>query len=123
MTLRRRLFVAVAALGVAVIGISSASGAGAAGATSVSGSLGATGAGAKDFHNCASWQDGLTKEGIMGAWPVYLYLDLVKEAEDYVKANPYVAPVIKKSIICKKGKKKRFVTSDNPKCPKGYKKK
>ncbi len=83
--------------------------------------LGATGAGAKDFHNCASWQDGLTKEGIMGAWPVYLYLDLVKEAEDYVKANPYVAPVIKKSIICKKGKKKRFVTSDNPKCPKGFK--
>ena len=47
MTLRRRLFVAVAALGVAVIGISSASGAGAAGATSVSGSLGSTGAGWK----------------------------------------------------------------------------
>lgn len=83
--------------------------------------LGATGAGAIDFHNCASWQEALSKEGIMGAWPVYLYLDLIKEAEEYVKANPYVAPSVNKSIVCKKGKKKRILTSENPKCPKGFK--
>ncbi len=47
MTLRRRLLIAVAALGVAAVGATSASGAGAAGATSVSGSLGAAGAGWK----------------------------------------------------------------------------
>ena len=85
--------------------------------------LGAAGAGAKDFHNCESNGPALDKEGIMGAWPVYLYTDLVKQAEEYVVANPYVAPVVKKSIKCVKGKKSIKVRNENPTCPKGYKQK
>ena len=59
----------------------------------------------------------------VGASAAYDYLDLIKEAEDYVKANPYVAPVIKKSIKCVKGKKFIKVRNENPTCPKGYKQK
>ena len=81
----------------------------------------AAGAGGYNAHNCETNLVDIDKEGIMGTWPVYLYLDLIKKAEEFVQANPYVAPPINKSIVCKKGKKKRTLTSENPKCPKGFK--
>jgi hypothetical protein len=74
-------------------------------------------------HNCMSHEPASQKESLNGTDPVYLYADLVKQAEDYVKANPYVAPVVKKTITCKKGKRVKFVEAENPKCPKGYKQK
>jgi hypothetical protein len=85
--------------------------------------LGANGAGAKTNHNCGSYLPFMNDETIAGSWPVYLYLDLIKQAEDYVAANPYVAPVVEKSIKCVKGKKTKKITSANPKCPKGFKEK
>jgi hypothetical protein len=74
-------------------------------------------------HNCGSWAPDINSETINGTDPVYLYLDLVKQAEDYVVANPYVAPVAEKTIKCAKGKKTKKITSANPKCPKGFKEK
>lgn len=74
-----------------------------------------------DNHNCMSYEPSAQKETLNGTDPVYLYLDLVRQAEDYVAANPYVAPVVKKSIRCVKGKKTKTVRNENPKCPIGYK--
>ncbi len=74
-------------------------------------------------HNCGSYAPNLSSETINGTDPVYLYKDLVKQAEDYVAANPYVAPVVEKTITCVKGKKSKKITSANPKCPKGFKEK
>ena len=72
--------------------------------------------------NCTGkpWSD---SKMYVGGVAAYDYLDLIREAEDYVKANPYVAPVIKKSIKCVKGKKVISVRNEFPKCPKGYKQK
>ena len=53
--------------------------------------------------------------------PVHKHLDLIKAAEDFIKANP--ATTSKSSITCIKGKLEKKVTGSNPKCPKGYKKK
>ncbi len=85
--------------------------------------LGAMGAGSWMNHNCNTWDDAKSETSINGSDPVYLFLDLIKQAEDYVKANPYVAPVIKKSIKCVKEKKVISVRNEFPKCPKGYKQK
>ena len=85
--------------------------------------FGAMGAGSKANHNCESYEPFMDKESINGSWPVYLYLDLIKEAEDYVAANPYVAPVVEKTIKCVKGKKTKKITAPIPKCPTGYKQK
>lgn len=92
--------------------------------------LGAAGAGGWDQHNCASWEPNLSKESINGAYPVYLYKDLVAEAEKFVADNPYVEPTVsnsstgkKSTITCAKGKTSKKVTGLNPKCPVGYKEK
>ena len=76
-----------------------------------------------DNHNCMSWMPSAQLESVNGTDPVYLYLDLIKQAEDYVAANPYVAPAAETTIKCVKGKKTKKITSANPKCPKGYKQK
>jgi hypothetical protein len=92
--------------------------------------LGAAGAGSWDQHNCASWEPNINRETTNGAYPVYLYKDLIAEAEKYVVDNPYVAPKTtntgfnnKTTITCVKGKTKKKVTGLTPKCPKGFKKK
>ncbi len=74
-------------------------------------------------HNCMSYEPASQNETLNGTDPVYLYVDLVKQAEEYVKANPYVAPAVKKIIKCVKGKKSIKVRNENPTCPKGYKEK
>lgn len=81
----------------------------------------AAGAGGYNAHNCETNLVDIEKEAIMGTWPVYLYLDLIRQAEEYVKANPYVAPNTKKAIICVKGKKKKQIVGANPSCPNGFK--
>ena len=65
-----------------------------------------------------------------GANPVYLYKDLIAEAEKYVVDNPYVEPKTastgfnnKTTVTCVKGKTTKKVTGLTPKCPKGFKKK
>ena len=92
--------------------------------------LGAAGAGSWDQHNCASFEPNLNKETTNGAYPVYLYEDLIAEAEKYVVANPYVEPKTnnagfnnKTTITCVKGKTTKKVIGLTPKCPKGFKKK
>jgi hypothetical protein len=91
--------------------------------------LGAAGAGSANQHNCASFEENLNKETINGAYPVYLYTDLIAEAEKFVAENPYVEPKMnnasqkKVPISCVKGKNIKKVSGANPKCPKGYKQK
>lgn len=85
--------------------------------------LAANGAGSFMNHNCETWKEAIGSTTYNGADPVYKYMDLIKQAEEYVKANPYVAPVIKKSIKCFKGKKVITVKTESPSCPKGYKQK
>lgn len=82
--------------------------------------LGAMGAGSWMNHNCNTWEEAKNESSINGSDPVYLFLNLIKEAENYVAANPYVAPLAEKSIKCVKGKKTKKISSANPKCPKGY---
>jgi secreted trypsin-like serine protease len=52
-----------------------------------------------------------------GMNPAYKYLDLIQEAENYVKSHP----VKKTTITCKKSLLSKKVTGTNPKCPTGYK--
>lgn len=92
--------------------------------------LGAAGAGGWDQHNCASWEPNINRETTNGAYPVYLYKDLIAEAEKYVADNPYIEPTIvqpkvakKANISCVKGKAIKKVSGINPKCPVGFKKK
>ena len=94
--------------------------------------LGAMGAGAWMNHNCETFQEAIGRETINAADPVYLFLDLIKQAEDYVAANPYIAPPLSKetkkkkisySCISKNGKDVKGVYERyKVKCPKGYKK-
>lgn len=53
--------------------------------------------------------------------PVYKHLDLIKAAEDFIKASSTTQT--KASITCTKGQLIKKVSGTNPKCPKGYKKK
>jgi hypothetical protein len=92
--------------------------------------LGAAGAGGKNQHNCETYQPALNSEAINGADPVYLFTDLIAQAEKYVADNPYIEPKSKTAgfnnkitITCIKGKTKKKVTAIAPKCPAGYKKK
>ncbi len=71
--------------------------------------------------------------GINYSQPIYKYLDLIKEAEEFVAqqiakekaaAQEKATPAPKKTTItCTKGKLTKKVTAVNPKCPAGYKKK
>lgn len=90
--------------------------------------LGAAGAGSLNQHNCATHLPALELETINGAYPVYLFKDLITEAEKYVADNPYVEPKKnnagfnnKTTITCVKGKATKKVTGLTPKCPKGFK--
>jgi hypothetical protein len=92
--------------------------------------LGAAGAGGFLNHNCAAYEPWLNEESITGADPVYLFTDLIVQAEKYVADNPYIEPKSKSAgfnnkitITCIKGKTKKKVTAIAPKCPAGYKKK
>ena len=92
--------------------------------------LGAAGAGSKNQHNCETYQPSLNQEAINGADPVYLFKDLIAEAEKYVVDNPYSEPTIaqpnvgkKATISCVKGKAIKKVSGISPKCPVGFKKK
>ena len=91
--------------------------------------LGASGAGSYRNHNCEDYPTAMGMTTINGADPVYLYKDLIAEAEKYVADNPYIEPKTnnagfnnKTIIICIKGKTTKKVTGLTPKCPKGYKK-
>ena len=55
--------------------------------------------------------------------PIYKHLDLLKEAEAFVKQQPSTQVKIKVSITCVKGKLIKKLTVVSPKCPAGYKKK
>lgn len=55
--------------------------------------------------------------------PVHKHLDLISQAEAYVKLQPATASKSKVSITCTKGKMVKKVSGANPKCPAGYKKK
>ena len=55
--------------------------------------------------------------------PIYKHLDLLKEAEAFVKQNPSTQVKTKVSITCVKGKLIKKLTVVSPKCPAGYKKK
>lgn len=81
--------------------------------------LGAVGAGGYKGHNCGSNPSGLKEGSIAGSWPVYLYKELITQAEAYVKSHP----VKMKTITCKKSKVSKKVTDVEPKCPVGFKKK
>lgn len=90
--------------------------------------LGAAGAGSLNQHNCASWEPDLNKETTNGAFPVYLYKELITEAEKYVANNPYVEPKVtnsssnrKTTLTCTKGKTTKKISGVNPRCPVGYK--
>ena len=91
--------------------------------------LGAAGSGGWQNHNCASYEPWINLETIMGADPVYLFTDLIREAEKYVADNPYIEPKTKNTgfnnkitITCVKGKSTKKVSGINPKCPAGFKK-
>ena len=82
-----------------------------------------------DNHNCGSFEPNLNRETTNGGEPVYLYKDLIAEAEKYVADNPYVEPKSnnagfnsKTTITCAKGKTTKKVTGLTPKCPRGFKK-
>jgi len=51
--------------------------------------------------------------------PVYKHLDLIKAAEDFIKANSVTTS--KSTITCSKGKSVKKISGVNPKCPKGFK--
>jgi hypothetical protein len=92
--------------------------------------LGAVGGGSWNQHNCGSFEPNLNLETTNGGDPVYLYKDLIAEAEKYVADNPYVEPKTnnagfnnKTTIACVKGKTTKKVIGLTPKCPKGFKKK
>lgn len=60
--------------------------------------------------------------------PVYLDVELIRQAEKYVADNSYVEPKTnngglnnKTIITCTKGKTTKKIFRINPKCPKGYK--
>ena len=55
--------------------------------------------------------------------PIYKHLDLLKEAEAFVKQQPSTKSKTKVSITCVKGKLIKKLTVVSPKCPAGYKKK
>lgn len=55
--------------------------------------------------------------------PVYKHLDLISQAEAYVKETTPKQSKAKVSITCVKGKMVKKVSGANPKCPAGYKKK
>jgi len=83
--------------------------------------LGAQGAGGWKNHNCATYEPWVMEETIMGADPVYQFNDLIKQAEEYVAANPYIEKAVKTSLVCSKGKISKTITEITPKCPKGFK--
>jgi hypothetical protein len=92
--------------------------------------LGASGSGSYGNHNCENYMPFLNEVTISASDPVYLYKDLILEAEKYVAANPYIdpnapeLPVVKKmTIACVKGKSTKKISGMNPKCPAGFKKK
>jgi len=55
--------------------------------------------------------------------PVYKHLDLISQAEAYVKESTPKQSKAKVSITCVKGKMVKKVSGANPKCPAGYKNK
>ena len=90
--------------------------------------LGASGSGSYGNHNCENYRPYLTEVTISASDPVYLYKDLIAEAEKYVAANPYIElnasnlPQNKKlTISCIKGKVTKKISGMNPKCPRGFK--
>lgn len=87
--------------------------------------LGAMGAGSWMNHNCETWQEVRHRETINGSDPVYMFLDLIKQAEDYVAAHPYIELKQKTKVLfsCIKNNKKEIkqYKKYNKKCPKGYK--
>jgi len=92
--------------------------------------LGASGSGSYSNHNCENYMPYMNEVTISASDPVYLYRDLITEAEKYVAANPYIDPNVtpqpiskKVTITCIKGKITKRVIGTTPKCPVGYKKK
>ena len=55
--------------------------------------------------------------------PVHKHLDLISQAEAFVKETTPQQSKAKVSITCTKGKMVKKVSGTNPKCPAGYKKK
>lgn len=71
--------------------------------------------------NCLD--EGWGSQGAIAAFrPVFMDLELVNQAEEYVKLNtPAEIVKVKKTISCSKGKNIKKFTSLAPKCPKSYK--
>jgi hypothetical protein len=84
--------------------------------------LGAVGSGGWQNHNCGSYEPFLNLDSVGGADPVYLFKDLIAEAEKYVADNPYIENK-KNIIICIKNKTIKKIIAINPACPAGFKKK
>jgi secreted trypsin-like serine protease len=79
------------------------------------------------ISNCGTMQMA-TAGGYISGDPVYLYKDLISEAEKYVADNFYATPKVSNSspsrkftITCISGKTTKKVSGVNPKCPKGFK--
>ena len=52
--------------------------------------------------------------------PIYLDVNLIKQAEQYVSDNPYIEKPPKKILVCTNGKKTKNIFGINPKCPSGF---
>lgn len=81
------------------------------------------------ISNCGTLQMA-TAGGYISGDPVYLFKDLISEAEKYVADNFYAAPKVsntspskKSTITCINDKTTKKITGVTPKCPKGFKKK
>lgn len=88
--------------------------------------LGANGAGTWNNHNCGSSPELLNVMTINASYPVFLYLKLLQEAEDFVTNNPVKVKKVKVDkrfwVTCQKGEELRVLHKLKAVCPKGFKK-
>jgi Trypsin len=101
--------------------------------------IGTTPAGFWSGYNCGATPPGDSKFTLGYTAPVYKFLDLIKEAEDYVTSHPVEpsqsnavkVPVIQtpnkapsaRKVLCKRGKTIKWFINQNGSCPKGYSRK
>jgi hypothetical protein len=83
--------------------------------------LGTTPLGFTPGYYCGAGRSRVSEKPIGFFSPVYKHRDLIEAAENFINANS--APATNTSITCYKGKLTKKISSKNPKCPKGYKKK
>jgi len=81
--------------------------------------LGTTPTGFTPGYYCGAGSSRITDKPSGYFSPVYKHLDLIKAAEDFIKANSVTTS--KSTITCSKGKSVKKISGANPKCPKGFK--